>query len=276
MALSTTIHGDGDPIVVLPWFSHDGAAMAQAFEPVFTDSAPWQRIYLDLPGTGASPPVEPTSDAVLDAVGETIAGLLGDRRYLLAGCSYGGHLAAAQARRDAPQVAGLLLVCSGPKLDPAMRNLSGVIESTPEPDWLDGVPTELHGYFEHAVGHQTREVADRVAAVFATAAPTDEDYLTTLRSTAFPLSAQDAPDSVDSPTLMLVGRTDRVAGYVDQFEDLARYPRGSYVALDAAGHYLPFEQPQRFATLVRDWLARQSVAGTAPDQASRIRASTPS
>jgi pimeloyl-ACP methyl ester carboxylesterase len=256
MVLSTHIHGDGDPIVLLPWFGHDGAAMAQAFEPVFTEPSPWQRIYVDLPGTGASPPVEPTSDAVLDAVRETIEALIGSRRYLLAGCSYGGHLAAAQARRAAAQTAGLLLVCSGPKLDPTTRNLSGVLESTPEPNWLDGVPTELHGYFDRSIGRQTRDVADRIAAVFASAAPTDEDYLSALRSTGFELSPRDVPESFDEPTLMLVGRTDRIAGYVDQFEDLARYPRAGYVALDDVGHYLPFEQPQRFAVLVRDWLAR--------------------
>jgi pimeloyl-ACP methyl ester carboxylesterase len=256
MVLSTSSHGDGDPIVLLPWFSHAGADMAQAFEPVFADSSPWQRIYVDLPGTGDSSPVGPSSDAVLDAVSETIDAIVGKRRYILAGCSYGGHLAAAQARRNASQVSGLLQVCSGPKLDPTTRNLSGVLEPTPEPHWLHGVPTELHGYFEHSIGRQTREVADRIAAVFAAAAPTDEDYLTALRATAFQLSPQDVPESFDQPTLMLVGRTDRIAGYVDQFEDLARYPKGDYVALDDVGHYLPFEQPQRFATLVRDWLSQ--------------------
>jgi pimeloyl-ACP methyl ester carboxylesterase len=256
MVLSTGSHGEGHPIVCLPWFGHDGAAMAAAFEPVFVDSSPWQRIYVDLPGTGASPPVEPTSDAVLDAVSETIDALIGDRRYLLAGCSYGGHLAAAQARRAATQATGLLQVCSGPKLDPTARNLSGLLESTPEPNWLGGVPTELHGYFERSIGRQTREVADRIAAVFATAAPTDQDYLATLRATGFGLSPQDMPESFDEPTLMLVGRSDRIAGYVDQFEDLARYPQGGYVALDDVGHYLPFEQPQRFATLARDWLSQ--------------------
>jgi pimeloyl-ACP methyl ester carboxylesterase len=256
MVLSTCARGEGYPVVCLPWFGHDGAAMAQAFEPVFADSSPWQRLYLDLPGTGISPAVEPTSDAVLDAISQTIDALLGDRPYLLAGCSYGGHLAAAQARRAATRVTGMLQVCSGPKLDPATRTLSGVLESIPEPNWLDGVPPDLHGYFERSIGCQTREVADRIAAVFAAADPMDEAYLEALRSTGFELSPQDVPDSFDSPTLMLVGRCDRVAGYLDQFDDLARYPKGGYVALAGVGHYLPCEQPQRFVTLVRDWLSQ--------------------
>jgi pimeloyl-ACP methyl ester carboxylesterase len=107
--------------------------------------SPWQRIYLDLPGTGGSSPVEPSSDAVLDAVSETVRSILGSDPYLLAGCSYGGYLAAALARRTPAQVAGLLLVCTGTKIQPETRNLSGVRPATPEPGWLDGVPVDLNG-----------------------------------------------------------------------------------------------------------------------------------
>jgi pimeloyl-ACP methyl ester carboxylesterase len=39
-----------------------------------------------------------------------------------------------------------------------------------------------------------------------------------------------------APTLVLTGRNDQIAGYVDQFEDLARYPKASYVAINDAGH----------------------------------------
>jgi pimeloyl-ACP methyl ester carboxylesterase len=256
MVLSTQLHGDGDPLVCLPWFGHDGTAMAAAFEPVFAESSRWRRIYVDLPGTGRSPLVPPTSDAVLDAVGETIQSLLGDEPYLLAGCSYGGYLAAAQARRAAAQVTGLLLVCTGTKLDPASRNLGGVTPATPEPGWLDGVPAELHGYFGRAIGCQTREVADRIAATFTASAPTDDGYLEALRSTGYELTGDDLATRFDASTLVMTGRSDQIGGYVDQFEDLARYPKASYVALTYAGHYLPFEQPQRFVALVREWLSQ--------------------
>jgi pimeloyl-ACP methyl ester carboxylesterase len=257
MVLSTLVHGDGDgePVVLLPWFGHDGSAMAQAFEPVFAGTSRWRRIYLDLPGTGNSAPVDPSSDAVLDAVSDTVGPIVGAEPYLLGGCSYGGYLAAALARRAADQVARLFLVCTGTKLDPATRNLTGVTAPTPEPGWLDGVPTELHGYFGRAIGCQTREVADRIAAVFAASGPTDDDYLEALRSTGFELSnPADLTSSCNAPTLILAGRSDQIAGYVDQFEDLARYPQASFVALNDAGHYLPFEQPQLFMTLVREWL----------------------
>jgi pimeloyl-ACP methyl ester carboxylesterase len=37
---------------------------------------------------------------------------------------------------------------------------------------------------------------------------------------------------------------------------LHAYPRGTYSVLDAAGHYLPWEQPELFRTSTQDWLRR--------------------
>lgn len=48
--------GEGRPIVVLPSFSLDHNAMAATVEPALSTTAGWLRLYLDLPGTGGSPP----------------------------------------------------------------------------------------------------------------------------------------------------------------------------------------------------------------------------
>ena len=264
MVLSTRVFGEGRPIVLLPWFSLDSAVMATAFEPVFAAVSPadsssdpgWRRIYLDLPGTGGSPPVAPTSDAVLDAVGDTVESVVGAEPYLLAGCSYGGYLATGLARRAPAQVAGLLLVCSGVRIRPEQRNLAGAGASTPQPGWLDQVPVPLHGHFEQAVGLQTTAVARRMAEAFAINGSTDDSYLATLRSTGYPLSDEDSSEPFGGNVMVLTGRQDRVAGYRDQLDALARYPRGDYVMMNDAGHYLPFEAPERFTTCTLDWLAR--------------------
>jgi len=50
---------------------------------------------------------------------------------------------------------------------------------------------------------------------------------------------------------------DRVVGYADQFRALQAYPRGTYCVVDAAGHYLPWEQPELFRALTQDWLQRR-------------------
>lgn len=255
MALSARVRGEGRPIVLLPWYGLDSAVMALAFEPIFSASSGWRRIYLDLPGTGSSPPVAPNSDAVIDAVRATIESILGAAPYLLAGCSYGGYLAAGLARRIPAQISGLLLVCAGVKIRPAERNLARVVASTPRPNWLDEVPDELHEHFNHAIGRQTESVANRVAQAFAVNGPSDDNYLDALRSTGYPLSDEGSPQCFHGNVMLLTGRQDRIAGHIDQFDALVHYPRGSFVVLSEAGHYLPFEQPERFRTCTLDWLA---------------------
>jgi pimeloyl-ACP methyl ester carboxylesterase len=101
------MHGTGRSLVVLPWFGFDHAVMEAAFEPVFAGITGWRRIYVDLPGTGALMPVEPSSDAVLAAVSATVSEIIGgDGSALVAGCSYGGYLAAGLARRTPTLVSG--------------------------------------------------------------------------------------------------------------------------------------------------------------------------
>jgi pimeloyl-ACP methyl ester carboxylesterase len=246
--------------VLLPWFGLDHAVMAAAFEPVFASTTGVCRIYMDLPGTGESPPAEPNSDAVLAAVEETVESMMGAAPFLLAGCSYGGYLAAGLARRAPTQIPGLLLVCPGVKIRPDQRNLSRVLPSTPQPQWLADVPGELHQHFSHGIGCQTRSVANRIAQVFQRNGPTDEDYLAALRSTGYQLSDEDSPRLFDGNVTIVAGRRDRIAGHLDQFDALAHYPHGSFVALGDAGHYLPFEQPERFQALTLDWLAQHECA----------------
>lgn len=246
--------GEGLPIVVLPSFSLDHNAMAAAIEPAVSTTTGWSRLYLDLPGTGGSPPVEPRSDAVLEEVLRTIESVLGDQRFLVAGWSYGAYLAAGVARRLPQRVGGLLMVCSGVRIRPKDRNLAGVLSSAAEPDWLTGVPTKLHDHFTHAIGCQTTAVAERVAAALARNGPTDDAYLAALREEGFALSDEDAVHRCDAPVSILTGRRDRVVGYMDQFEALGRYDNAGYLAAGNAGHYLPLEQPELFKAVTLSWL----------------------
>jgi pimeloyl-ACP methyl ester carboxylesterase len=260
VVLSTQIRGVGRPLVLLPWFGLGHAVMAAAFEPAFAGSTDLRRIYIDLPGTGDSPPVAPHSDAVLDAVEETVDATVGSAPFLLAGCSYGGYLAAGLARRAPTRVLGLLLVCPGVKIRRDQRNLSRVVPTAPEPRWLDEVPEKLHAHFGLGIGNQTRSVANRIAEAFALNGPTDDDYLASLRSNSYALSDETSPRPFDGNVTILAGTRDRIAGHLDQFDALAHYRHGSFVALGDAGHYLPFEQPARFQALALDWLRTASAS----------------
>jgi pimeloyl-ACP methyl ester carboxylesterase len=254
MSLHVHMRGEGRPVVVLPSFSLDHNAMAEVVEPVFAATAGWSRLYVDLPGTGASPPGQPRSDAVLDELVRTIDTILGDQRFVVVGWSYGGYLAAGLARRRPVRVAGLLLMCTGFKIRSQDRNLAGVLPSDAEPGWLADIPASLHDHFTHAIGCQTASVARRVAAVLAGNGPADEPYLAALRADGFPLSDEDAPTPCSAPICILTGRRDRVIGYQDFFTALGHYDHADYLAISNAGHYLPLEQPLLFQAAALSWL----------------------
>ncbi len=256
MTLHVQPHGKGRPLVVLPSFSLDHAAMATTVEPVFADLHGWRRLYVDLPGTGGSPPGEPRSDAILDAVVGTIRAELGDERFAVIGWSYGGYLAAGVTRRLPEQVSGLMMVCTGFKIRPDDRDLTGVLASTPQPGWLARVPPVLHGHFTHAVGSQTAEVGKRISAALNLNGPTDEAYLTSLRANGFALSDEGTPTPCDAPVCFLTGQRDRVIGFASLSGALGSFERATYTSISSAGHYLPLEQPVLFAAVTQSWLAQ--------------------
>lgn len=240
----------------LPWFGLGHSAASAALEPAVGTGSGWQRIYVDPPGCGESRAGREHSDAVVDAMAEFITRQLGSRRILLAGCSYGGYIAAALARRLPQRIAGLLLICYGPKIRPEDRDLPET-PSTPAPEgWLVDVPADLREHLSVAIGNRTREVATRVGAIVSSANSGDDVYLRRLQATGYQLSDEDSPVVFEGPTCIVAGRHDRIVGYADQFRSLAAYPNGSFHALDGAGHYLPFERPDEFAGLMRSWLSR--------------------
>jgi len=249
-------HGSGRHLVVLPSFSLDHATMAKTVEPVFADLSGWRRLYVDLPGTGGSLPGEPRSDVVLDEVVGTIRAELGDERFAVAGWSYGGYLAAGVTRRLPEQVSGLMMVCTGFKIRPEDRDLTGVLASTPQPGWLAHVPPDLHEHFTHAVGSQTAEVGERIVAALDGNGPTDEAYLASLRAVAFALSDEAAPTPCDAPVCFLTGQRDRVIGFASLSGALGSYGHATYTTISSAGHYLPLEQPAVFAAVTQSWLAQ--------------------
>jgi len=95
-----------------------------------------------------------TSEAVFDAVvsfvKEAAVGPV-----LVAGCSYGGYLAAGLARRHPELVRGLLLVSPGVIAAPTKRHLPSDVELTSEKSRLAAAPPELHTHFDLAVARRS-------------------------------------------------------------------------------------------------------------------------
>jgi pimeloyl-ACP methyl ester carboxylesterase len=86
-----------------------GRVPADYVEPVFGERPGWRRIYLDLPGRGATTgePWITTNDQVLDIVLRVIDQVVLSERFVLAGHAAGAHLARAVLRSRFGLVDGL-------------------------------------------------------------------------------------------------------------------------------------------------------------------------
>lgn len=255
MSLSSITHGRGPLVVVLPGLGLSARFTAAVTEPAIVDGNSVRRTYVSLPGTGSATNCEPSSDAILDVLTDWVETESGGEPFSLIGYSYGGYLAAALAQRLRTQVGRLLLVCSGVKLEPSERDLSGVQPPDTEPGWLGNCPEFLHEHLTIAVGRQYREVGDRLATALIEEPPADDAFLTELQA-RYQLTEEQPFTALDLPVTFVAGRRDQIAGYRDQLAACLDCPRGDYMLIGSAGHYLPAEVPAQFRDLVTSWLRR--------------------
>ncbi|MEV4811833.1 alpha/beta fold hydrolase [Micromonospora avicenniae] len=246
----------GPVLVCLPMFGMTRAAMAAAFAPAFA-GADVREVYLDLPGHGDSPAdCRATSQAVLDTVCAWLDRHV-DAPVLLAGASYGAYLAAGIARRRPEIVSGLLLVCPGVKILREDRDLPEFEPLDAPTGWLDDAPAGLRPHLDVALGHRTSAVVATVLTALESGGPGDDTFQEELRGGPdYALPDEDADIVFSGPVSVITGRQDGIVGYADQFRSMRHYPRGTFTMVDAAGHYLPFEQPALLRSLAQDWLHR--------------------
>ena len=205
----------------------------------------------DLPGFGDAPP-EPgwTVDSAADDVADLLSAA-GHRRAIVGGCSLGGYVALAFARRHPERLVGLLLANTRADADdPAARasrevNLQLVAERGPEA-LIDKMLPRLLG---------------------ATARTTRPDLTETVRHagssqsreavTAGLVALRDRPDStadlgrVGVPTLVIAGAEDELIAPEVSAKMAGAIPGARQVTIPACGHLSPMEAPAAVAAAIR-------------------------
>ena len=252
-------HGSGRPVVVLHG-AYSALEETQGFlEPIFRTRPGHRRIYLDLPGMGASPADDDVRgpDDALAVVEAVVDDLVGDEPFLVVAQSYGAYLARGLVDRRRAQVAGLAMVCpllvSGGfagEHGPALVAGDLGVQLTPEQD------AEYRGYFVIQTPETARRFLDAVAPVLGRFDGPTVERIMDVRLAHDP----DDGDAVTAPTLIVTGRQDDVVGYAGQWDLCELYPHATFAALDMAGHALPHERPALLEALVDDWLARVAAA----------------
>lgn len=253
-------YGEGKPIVLIHGYWIDHRQMIGCMEPILRNQEGWQRIYVDLPGMGKTPAAEwiKNSDHMLDVVCDFIDKVIPDKRFILAGYSYGGYLARGVISRKPDLVDGLLLFC--PVIyDRSERDLPPKNILVREPELLGKLTQEEKEDLDNWVAIQSQQILERtrdeIGVGFELA---DVPFLSQLQETGYKFSFDvDAEiGTFEKPVLILTGRQDWVVGYRDVWDIIERYPRATYSVLDRAGHNLPIAQEQLFNSLVIEWLDR--------------------
>ena len=254
------IRGEGRPILLIHGWSADRRYMLADLEPVFALVPGWCRIYIDLPGHGATPAPDwlASQDQMLAILAEVADILIPHGRFAVAGNSYGGFLALALVRTMPDRLDGVaLLVPDVPAADGS--------RDTPPPITIHvdaGVFDDLEedeAWIPRALPVHARRMLDEIRAHDMPAyRAVDRGFLDRLAASYLSTGAASRPGSPFArPSLILAGRQDSRVGYRGALALVDEFPRATVAALDLAGHHLGrIERPTLFAALVRDWLER--------------------
>ncbi len=265
--LNYQVFGEGKPVLIFHGYFGISDGMIEIFEPIFRDLDGWKRIYLDSPGNGKSeaPDWIESSDQVLQVVEEFIDRVVPGEDLLLAGYSYGGYLSMGLVSRRPKQIKGVLLVCPLVEPDDNKRHIPSSELRKVNLGFFDSLDAGLRGLLTSGqmgmvvVQPRSFERAERVYTPGHQAA--NAEFLNRIREQAYSFSFDILQTQFEKPALIITGRQDNSVGYLDAWKLVERFKRASFAVLDAAGHGLPLEQEEVFASLVREWIERVEAFG---------------
>lgn len=243
----------------------DHRHMLEILEPAFEQLEGWQRVYLDLPGHGASPPQDKidSQDGILNAVEEFIADQLGDQPFALIGLSRGSYISRGIIHRLTDRVKGAaLIVPGGNPGSPNPLPEHQILE--PDPTIRSELPEDEIWTFDNFAVVQSRPIMEKRRKILKPAIQLHDKAQEARVKERFLFSFAEAEEAMvfAKPSLLIAGRQDWVSGYLDSLDLMQRYPRATLGVLDAAGHGLAFERPELFTSLIKDWLHRLAVEWT--------------
>ena len=254
--------GSGTPLVLLHGFAVDHRLLLP-LDPAIEASGTWRRLYLDLPGHGASPAGDVScAEDVVAAVEAEIRRRVGAEPFAILGNSFGGMIARRVAHDFRDQVLGLAALVPVFVADHNARRLPAPVVLRRDAAVLAGLGELADGYAELAVVHSADNAQAFVETVHPGLVAADQDALERI-SQRYALAEE--PEDADpapflQPTLVVTGRQDQVVGYQDAWARVEHYPRATFVTLDGAGHNVQIDQPALTNALVADWLARVASA----------------
>ncbi len=259
LQLHYEIRGAGTPLLMLHGQPTDRRVMISAFEPIFAERTGWQRIYVDLPGMGAT-----TGGSWIDSNEKVVEVLLqfmdtafSEQTFAVAGFSYGGYLTRGILHQRATQTVGALLLV--PSMNPyAKRVLPETITYFGnDTEAFEQFPAPFNDMFKNLTVVHEAEIIAKNAEFLAAIQTADQAMLGQITANyELPYLLEASPADYQRPMLILTGRQDSVTGFTTATDWQKQFPRATFATLDRAGHGLHLEQTALFRALVHDWLDR--------------------
>jgi pimeloyl-ACP methyl ester carboxylesterase len=261
---------DGIPILFIHGWQLSNAYDIADFEPIFTETElpGYRRIYIDLPGMGATPADTSIVDlqSMYDQVTTFIEQHISPSKFLLVGTSCGGYFARALATQFGEQILGVLLKV--PMMEPddlrrsrnAFKAIVGdeaavrLALSEEQASSLGDILVQTPAYIGSLLTKMTTSVWPGTGL-----AKTDilDPIRNDVQKYSLDLLREPGREKVfEKPSLIITGRHDDVVGYRDSLRLLDIYPRATFVALDRGVHLLPVDEGDLVQSLVLDWLRR--------------------
>ena len=156
-------HGEGMPLLILAGFSLDHGVMKGAVEPLFVERGGWQRIYVDMPGTGYTPAVEhiKTSSDIVDLLCDFVDAVI-PGAFAVLGFSYGGLIARGILKSKQPRITGMVLLAPSVSGIDGERDLPEGMVIAYEPEAAVLLPDDVAPMILNTLSVQTTPVIERI------------------------------------------------------------------------------------------------------------------
>lgn len=249
------VFGEGVPVIFLHGWGMDKQLMSGCFEAVFEEVSGFRRIYIDLPGMGASKAGDIiNSDGMLEAILAFSKDIIAEP-CIVAGESYGGLLARGFIKAAPELTLGLILLC--PCVIPGCRQ--GRVEPLTvmerDEEFLKTLSKAQYDSFTFMNVILTKPVYELYMRDIQPAIDNqDRHFLDEVLDGAFSYDVDNTDKPFSQPCLIITGKQDTEVGYKDQFDLMRNFTNSTYLAVNRAGHNLQIEQPGIFKDTVKNWL----------------------
>jgi proline iminopeptidase len=209
-----------------------------------------QLVYLDVRGNGRSgrPALATITMAQLADDVDALRAHLGVARVGLAGHSYGGFIALEYARRHPDALRFLLLVdtAAGQPLAARSAEADPTEPAISDEEFMAELNGSMAAYFhEYDPAHAEALLANTIV--------NGQIGMWSIQQLAA-WGVQEALRGMAVPTLVVVGRQDRICPLGASEEIAANIPDAQLAIVEDAGHFPWVESPATFNAVVRDWL----------------------